>query len=283
MRQLFKRIYHAVMPSKRIILLDYPADPKPLYTRERPHKKLFDIISSRDEAYARLLHGLFQCEKEFLTIKETKEETDEMQPAWNNGYVPGLDMMVLYSMVRSLRPSSYIEIGSGTTTKIVNKARKDQSLDLTITCIDPSPRAEITKIADRWIPQGIQQLHPQIFLELKKNDIVFFDGTHTLLPNSDVAWFFLEILPVLPPGVVVQVHDIYLPYDYPQFMLDRYYSENYLLAALIINNPDKFEILAPNYYISENPELASLLDPLWQQPSMTNVEKHGGSFWFRIR
>ena len=104
-----------------------------------------------------------------------------------------------------------------------------------------------------------------------------------LFPNSDTQWFFLEILPVLPKGVIVQVHDIYIPYDYPQFMRDRYYSENYLLGALLLNNPLRYEVLAPNFYISEQKQLAGILAELWQLQDLQKTEQHGGSFWFRVK
>lgn len=263
--------------------MDYPIEPKAVYTPEHPHEKLFEIISASDEAYATLLRESLSFKEIFFSIREAADEKDPRNPAWNNNYVPGLDIIILYTMLCRLKPKKYLEIGSGTTTKTAHKVRTEQSLDFIITCIDPDPRQEIKNIADEWLPSLVQRSPIEKFTSLSANDVVFFDGTHTLFPNSDVMWFFLEILPVLPKGVVVQIHDIYLPYDYPQFMLERYYSENYLLGALIINNPGKYEILAPNYYMSQHEALPGILDEIWSHPSMKNVETHGGSFWFRIR
>lgn len=283
MRKLLKRIYFAVRPSNRVVMMDYPIEPKAIYTPQNPHRKLYELISAGDEKYEAMLRQATKFKDNFFAIKEASNEKDVNQPTWNNNYVPGLDIIVLYTMLTSLRPKKYVEIGSGTTTKTAVKARAEQSLDFTITCIDPNPRQEIKNIADHWHPSYIQQYPVDEFATLSENDVVFFDGTHTLFPNSDVMWFFLEILPILPKGVVVQVHDIYIPYDYPQFMLDRYYSENYLLGALILNNPGKYEILSPNYYISEHETLPGILDEIWSHPSTKNVERHGGSFWFRVR
>jgi hypothetical protein len=112
---------------------------------------------------------------------------------------------------------------------------------------------------------------------LEKDDVLFFDGTHLLYPNSDVMWFFLEILPNLKKGVVVHLHDVYLPYDYPDFMLKRYYNEQYVLATLLLNNPEKYEILSPNYFIYSDKALHHLLDPIWELEALKNVEQHGGS------
>ena len=283
MRELLKRLYFAVKPSDRLILLDYSIPPKAIYTKERPHGALFDNIAANDAHYAALLRQALELKPRFSGIRAQALETDPQQPAWNNNYVPGLDIILLYTLLTGLKPKRYVEIGSGATTKTAHKARREQELDFSITCIDPNPRQEIRAIADSWHPALLQQHTLDTFKSLEAGDVLFFDGTHVLLPNSDVLWFFLEVLPLLKPGVIVQVHDIYLPYDYPQFMLDRYYSENYILGALLLNNPQKYEVIAPNFYISEQPQLAGILDPLWQEPNLRHVERHGGSFWFRIK
>ena len=197
--------------------------------------------------------------------------------------MPGLDMVMLYTIIAQFKPNKYIEIGSGTSTKLAYKARQEIGLNFTITSIDPLPRQEIKAIADVWHQKPIQGISMDLFSGLSENDIVFIDGTHMLLPNSDVAWFFLELLPQLPKGVIVQIHDIYLPYDYPQMMCDRYYSENYILGAVLLASPGKYKILCPNFYISEEPQLAEIIEAFWRHPNLQGVEKHGGSFWFQVQ
>ena len=93
---------------------------------------------------------------------------------------------------------------------------------------------------------------------------------------------FLEIFPRLKKGVIVHIHDVYLPYDYPQFMCDRFYSEQYGLAIFVMSNPKRYQPLLPNYYISENKSLAKTIEPIWNHPNLKDVERHGGSFWLRI-
>jgi hypothetical protein len=66
-------------------------------------------------------------------------------------------------------------------------------------------------------------------------------------------------------------------------MLERYYNEQYLLGALLLNNPEKYEILCPNYFIYSDKELHKILDPIWKLDSLKNAEQHGGSFWIKIR
>ena len=83
-------------------------------------------------------------------------------------------------------------------------------------------------------------------------------------------------------GVFVHVHDIYLPYDYPQFMCDRFYNEQYVLAAFVLANPSKYKTILPNYFISEDKELSEIISPMWNHSNLKNVERHGGSYWLMI-
>lgn len=94
--------------------------------------------------------------------------------------------------------------------------------------------------------------------------------------------FFLEILPRLKEGVIVHIHDIYLPYDYPQFMCDRAYSEQYGLAMYLLANPKKYQPICPNFFMSEDKELSDMLKPVWDHKNLKGVEQHGGSFWLSI-
>jgi hypothetical protein len=95
-------------------------------------------------------------------------------------------------------------------------------------------------------------------------------------------FFFLEVLPRLSKGVIVHIHDIYLPYDYPQVMCDRFYSEQYGLAMYLLANSEKYQPILPCFFISEDNELSAILQPIWNHSNLKEVERHGGSFWFKI-
>lgn len=144
------------------------------------------------------------------------------------------------------------------------------------------PRAEIDNLADQVIREPFENINLNILDDLNEIDILFVDNSHRILPNSDSMVFYLEILPKLKKGVIVHIHDIYLPYDYPQFMCDRFYTEQHGLAMFLLANPAKFETLLPNYFISEDTELAKHISPMWNHKNLEKVEKHGGSFWFKI-
>lgn len=285
LRNTVKKICYSFYSSGRIVLLDFPITPTPLYTEEngRPHQKLFSLIANNISSYERILQTALKYKDAFSTITEDKLIQNEVDPGWNNGYLPGLDIIMLYSLIAQMSPSKYIEIGSGTSTKVAYKSRKENSLNFEIISIDPSPRKNISKVADKIYSQEIQQIDTALFQSLSENDILFLDGTHLLYPNSDVTWFFLEIFPILKKGVIVHIHDVYLPYDYPEFMLKRYYNEQYVLGALLLTNPEKYELMCPNYFIHTNRTLHEILNPVWQLNALKNVEQHGGSFWIKIR
>jgi hypothetical protein len=165
---------------------------------------------------------------------------------------------------------------------VAHKAIIEQNLSTEFISIDPKPRAKIDQLPNRMIRKPFENIDFDIAGELDANDVLFIDNSHRILPNSDSLVFFLEILPRLKRGVIVHIHDIYLPYDYPQFMCDRFYSEQYGLAIYLMANPEKYETILPNYFISEDKELSEMIAPIWDHENLRDVEQHGGSYWIRI-
>jgi len=280
---MIKQLYRFLSPKFQNLFLDYPVDFKPRYGHGKPpHTALYDIIAANRDTYQYLLSKALDLKESIWQIKEAKREHDTTKPGWNNGFLPGLDIIGIYTMLAEFKPKKYIEIGSGNSTKVAYKAKQEQQLDTEIISIDPMPRAEIDQLADVVIRQPFENIDLNLLYTLDKNDILFVDNSHRILPNSDAMVFFMDILPKLKKGVIVHIHDVYLPYDYPQFMCDRFYSEQYGLAFYLLANPTKYETLLPNFFIAEDPALAATIAPIWQHENLSHVEKHGGSFWLRI-
>lgn len=285
MKDLLKNIYRFVSPRFQTVYLDYRVQVQPRHGHGKaPLQPLYDIIDARRAEYAQLLEKFSHYAPVFAGIRDSKAETDENQPAWNNAFLPGLDIVALYGIIAEYKPARYVEVGSGNSTKVARKAVSDQQLATRIWSIDPYPRAQIDHLADEVLRQPFENtgMADWLIQNLEAGDILFIDNSHRSFPNSDVTVFFMEVLPRLKPGVIVQVHDMYLPYDYPQFMCDRFYNEQYLLAANIMANPQRYQTLMPNFFVSEDPALSALTEPIWKQPGMPVVEKHGGSYWLRI-
>jgi hypothetical protein len=129
----------------------------------------------------------------------------------------------------------------------------------------------------------VEDVDVHMFDRLNKNDVLYIDNSHRVFMNSDATAVFLDIMPRLRQGVMVEIHDVTLPYDYPAEWVNRYYSEQYLLAAYILARGNIFEIILPNMFISHDDELKNILAPLWETERLKNVETHGCSFWARMQ
>ncbi|MEN9743398.1 MAG: hypothetical protein RLZZ65_1203 [Bacteroidota bacterium] len=280
---LLKKLYRFLSPKWQKLYMEYKVAFQPRYGHGKPpHSELFELINKERATFETLLHEALQHQEVFYSWKKKNEEANTSLPVYNNDFLPGLDMIAIYTMIKHFQPKRYVEVGSGNSTKVAFQAAKDLK-QTEIISIDPAPRAEIDELADTIIRKPFENIDFDFLFSLEANDILFIDNSHRILPNSDATVFFLEVLPKLAKGVIVHIHDIYLPYDYPQFMADRFYSEQYGLAMYLLANPEKYKTILPNYFISEDPQLSQIVAPIFTHPSLANVEKHGGSFWLQIQ
>ncbi|HEX6666446.1 MAG TPA: class I SAM-dependent methyltransferase [Solirubrobacterales bacterium] len=260
--------------------LDYPpsVENAPRYGHgRRSNPSLEGLIGAQASGYERTLETVGRYADELARIEVTA--SDPREPSWVNGMISGLDGASFYGLMRDRRPARYLEIGSGNSTKFVARACREGDLDTKIVSIDPHPRAEVDDLCDEVIRKPLEAADLSVFAGLEAGDILFFDGSHRVFMNSDVAVFFLDILPALPAGVLVGIHDIYLPDDYPADIAERYYSEQYMLAAYLLGGAE-VEIVLPAWWASTDPGLGKMLDGLWSRPGLGEVDRHGVSFWF---
>jgi hypothetical protein len=261
------------------IRIEYPpsASNSPRWS---PHPELERIIASGAGTYRRSLETIAEYLDPLLNIPLRAQ--DPREPSWANEWLPPLDAAAIYAFIRSRAPALYMEIGSGISTKFAARARRDGQLNTQIVSIDPEPRVEVDDLCDRVLRAPLEATDISVFRELSEGDVLFFDGSHRTFMNSDATVFFLEVLSELAGGVLVGVHDIFLPYDYPQEFADRYYSEQYLLAAHLIAGNPLLEPVLPTFYASREPELRSLTGALWSDRRLEGVEPGGSAFWLRI-
>jgi hypothetical protein len=266
-----------------LIKLDFPYSP-----RRRPwdqkRSKIFDLINSGLSRYERLLAQMGTFSPFFEKIQVRSEIPSDLSPRWVNGWFPGLDSISLYSLLAIHNPPRYVEVGSGNSTMFARQAIIDHGLQTSIVSIDPCPRADIDKICDRIIRSPCEDVDQEVFETLTSKDILFIDNSHRAFPNSDVTVFFTEILPNLPGGLIYGLHDIYLPWDYPDEWRDRYYNEQYLLSAYLLGGGGGDEIILPNAFVSYYaPYLMTALDETYNNPKLHGIEKTGGAFWLKRR
>ncbi len=151
---------------------------------------------------------------------------------WDQDWFPRLDAAALYAMVRHLKPKTVIEIGAGHSTRFIARAVADGGLTTRHMALDPSPRAVLPQGVER-VAATLQAADPGLFRGLGPGDILFVDSSHVLVPGSDVDIVVNDILPLLPAGAAVHVHDIFLPDAYPGDWLWRGYNEQTAIAALL--------------------------------------------------
>jgi predicted O-methyltransferase YrrM len=154
-------------------------------------------------------------------------------PRFDQGWFPRLDAASAYAMVCRARPRRIVEVGSGHSTRFLARAIADRALETTLSCIDPAPRASLRGLPVRWQESTVQSAPESWFTDLAAGDLLFVDSSHILMPGTDVDWLLNRILPALDAGVLIHVHDVFLPDPYPAAWAWRGYNEQQALAALL--------------------------------------------------
>jgi hypothetical protein len=209
------------------------------------------------------------------------DEANLPLPAWGGVPYAPFDSLALYTMVRKYKPRTYLEIGSGITTAFVHRAVRDAGLPTRIMSIDPEPRTSIDSICDDVIREGLETCDLGVFEQLEAGDILFLDGSHRSFMNSDVTVFMIDILPRLRPGVIVHVHDITLPWDYPPVFQNWYWNEQYILAVYLMGNRRRIDPIFPTFFVCRDEAFASsFTDPFLDLGILNDGWKGGGAIWF---
>ena len=180
------------------------------------------------------------------------DELRELQFDFDNVFFNGFDAAVYYSLIRHLQPQRIVEIGGGYSTQMAVRALARNGTGK-LTCIEPYPEERLNgaKLDIELITKRVEEIDIDFFSGLKANDILFIDSSHTVKFGSDVCYEFLEVLPILKPGVWIHVHDIFFPHDYPEEWLIKRrqaWNEQYLLEAFLSFN-SRFSIQLANYWI----------------------------------
>jgi predicted O-methyltransferase YrrM len=265
------------------IVQDYPFRSQPRYGYGAPpHEALFAILDRNRQEYAATLRQFMVFSEDLRRVPMDASKDDPSAPCWRNNYFSGLDAISLYSFAVLKSPHRYVEIGSGNSTKFMRRAIRDHYLRTRVISIDPYPRVEADALCDEIHRTRLEETDLSVFDGLVAGDIVFLDGSHRVFMNSDVTVAFLDILPRLKTGVLVYIDDIYLPLDYPPEWISRYYSEQYLLAVLLLAEDSRYEVILPCTFVGLVPELQQIVEPLWKDSPMAGTGLASGTgFWLR--
>lgn len=218
------------------------------------NEPVFPLPDSFDEnVYQNILDYLPDFQKRFDSFRDA--DSNDVGFAYGNNYFEACDAEVLYTLMRTKKPSRITEIGCGNSTLVIRQALLDGDWTCQHLAIDPCPRVDIAKLADEIRDDFIEFINPEeIATSLQSGDFLFIDTTHEVRPGNDVAFIFGQLLPRLKPGVIVHIHDIFLPYDYPpEFVYNEgaKWGEQYIVQAMIANNPS-WRIVWPGYFMQKN-------------------------------
>ncbi|MEO6300143.1 MAG: class I SAM-dependent methyltransferase, partial [Paracoccaceae bacterium] len=202
-----------------------------------------------------------------------------------NGSFESGDAEFLYSFVRKVRPKKVIEIGCGSSTKLISSAiSHNKIMDSVIgrhICIEPYEQKWLDDYPSIEIKrEKVEECKIDWVNELEAGDLLFIDSSHMIRPQGDVLYEYLELIPRLRSGVYVHVHDIFTPRDYSKKWISedvRFWNEQYLLEALI-SNGGRYEVIAALNYLKHE-----RYDDLKAVCPYLTESREPGSFYFRIK
>ena len=197
-----------------------------------------------------------------------------------------VDAEIAYGLVRARGPKRIVEIGAGWSTLLALEALDRNATEGrpgTVIACEPYPSGALRLAADtgriELIAEPVQNVPLDVFLALGDGDVLFIDSSHVCRIGSDVQFEFLEVLPRLAPGVLVHVHDIFLPVEYPRSWVEaekRFWNEQYVLQAFLAFNAGYDVVWMSAWMHAHHPDaLAAAVrsfDPAVNRP---------GSVWMR--
>lgn len=204
-----------------------------------PYRHAAGVRSAAYSALEPLFHASMPAMSDWLAhIDAVGEELQALDgpppaPRWGQDWFPRLDGAALYAIVRHQRPRHILEIGSGHSTRFVAQAIQDGGIACAVTCIDPAPRADIGRLPVTLHRRLFAAADADLARSLAAGDILFIDSSHVAMPGTDVDLLLNTVLPRLQPGVLVHVHDIFLPDPYPPSWAWRGYNEQVVVAGLL--------------------------------------------------
>jgi predicted O-methyltransferase YrrM len=242
-------------------------------------------IDFNEEGQLEFLQNLiYQTEfSKYVEIEKCKSDVDAFK--FGNGSFESGDAEFLYNIVRHIKPKRIIEVGCGTSTKIIQHALKnneaENSFRATHVCVEPYEQPWLASYPNiKLVREKIELLDLKLFEELEAGDLLFIDSSHMVRPQGDVLHEYLTIIPSLNNGVYVHVHDIFTPRDYLENWIKEnvlFWNEQYVLEALLTGNKSLEIVAALNLlkhkHYNELHKVCPYLTP----------DREPGSFYFRTK
>ena len=269
--------YYFPLPDTTV--LEQPAERARVWPEE-PHP--MPGIDWRPEAQVELCTEVFAGQTPISFPKEAAPGVPEY--AQDSRRYPWVDAWVLQAFLRHLQPSRVVEVGAGYSSLITARVNNEfLNGQMHFTAIDPNP----LEFLERDIP-GLTEMRPErvqdtpleVFEQLGPNDLLFIDTSHALKTGGDVVWIYNQILPRLAPGVIVHLHDCFMPWDYPEqwVFAGKGWNEQYMMQSFLVWN-SAFEVLFGTHWMMRRHW--DLLRRAF--PDLVEEDRHreGSSLWIR--
>ncbi|MDQ2774910.1 MAG: class I SAM-dependent methyltransferase [Acidobacteriota bacterium] len=206
---------------------------------------------------------------------------------YENPAFPCGDAIILGLMLLHYKPRKVIEVGSGFSSCVMidlnGEAYRTNPADLTF--VEPFPETLLSLLAagspyrNKILAERVQSVPLDDFGKLGENDILFIDSTHVSKMGSDVNYLIFNVLPILKPGVLIHIHDVFYPFEYPSEWIvneNRSWNEAYLLRSFLQFN-SAFKVIFWNHFAQRKfPAELEALAPLF-------MKSNNGSIWLRRR
>ena len=198
-----------------------------------------------------------------------------------NGFFMTPDAEIYAAMILDRQPRRIIEVGSGFSTLTARKTIGHAGYSTRLVAIDPHPRTDVQAVTDELILRPVEE-SDLINFELSAEDLLFIDSSHLCRTRGDLPYLYCQVLPSLPAGILVHVHDIFLPYDYPN-LYDRWcYTELYLLSCMLAHSSRYHPLLGAHHLTRlHRDRMQAVFGPLVGSEEETHY--FGCSFWFEVR
>ena len=197
----------------------------------------------------------------------------------HNSFCPTPDAEIYAAMILDYKPDQIVEVGSGFSTLIAKKTVASIKMNCTIQVIDPEPRTDIKNAADEVLLKYAEEVDISE-MAITGHTLFFIDSSHITRGLGDVPHLYCKIIPNLPSGTLIHAHDIFLPYEYPITYLKRFYTEQYILHALLAHST-RYEIVFTTHYLTR--KYPEEMQKTFGSIVGTHNRFFGGSFWFRIK
>ena len=261
-------------------------------------------LDLRDEKQCELLARWRSSEVHQALWQELRRDpeinTEGAQGFLHNGFYPTPDAEIYASMILDQNPDRIVEVGSGFSTRVARKAvaaleagalaRSGQgSVEVQrgstprasvpeIHVIDPMPRTHVQEAAHSVQLKFVEDVEPAD-IPVAAHSLLFIDSSHICRGRGDIPHLFCRLLPELPSGTRVHVHDIFTPYEYPSSYLERLYTEQYVLQAMLAHNP-RYQILMATHYMVRRH--VDEMRKTFGNAVGSESRLFGASFWFDV-